>query len=151
MGENHGKNGLLCTDFLIRHIWQLFEGESDNVWSGLKTGDWEAQRSAEWQFPTDFPLCFLMFHLLFPQFLRVFPMFPLFFPVYCFRFYAQWLAQTCRVTFCDHKNRLFLHSYSGILTFDSTALFYFSSSKKISSRIYKDGNVIFQFAECAKI
>ena len=31
MGENHGKNELLCTDFLKRDIRQSFAGESCNV------------------------------------------------------------------------------------------------------------------------
>ena len=38
VGENHGKNGLLCTDLYIRHIWQSLVGECGNVWSCLKTG-----------------------------------------------------------------------------------------------------------------
>ena len=38
LGENHGKNRLLCTDFLIGHILQSFAGESGNK-SSLKTGD----------------------------------------------------------------------------------------------------------------
>ena len=31
VAENHGKNGLLSTDLLVRHIRQSFAGESGNV------------------------------------------------------------------------------------------------------------------------
>ena len=41
-----------------------------------------------------FPVCFLMFHLVFPQFLRVFPMFPLvLLPVYYFRSYVNYYTE----------------------------------------------------------
>ena len=103
------KNGLLCTDLLIRHS---FAGESGNVWSCLKTGDKVAQKSAEQQFPTcflHFPIRFLMFPHVFvlkllssqieikcvktKKFLWLFPMFPLvFLPVSNFRSYDRYYS-----------------------------------------------------------
>ena len=85
VGHNHGKNELLCTDFLVRHIRQSFAGESGESWVN------RVQLVTKWlrNLPSDnsiqcfpnFSIRFLMFHLLFPQFPGVFPMFSLFLPV----------------------------------------------------------------------
>ena len=85
VAENHGKNGLLSTDLLVRHIRQSFAGESGNVWNGLKTGDEVAQKSPTWQFPTcfpHFPYVSSCFTYCFPSVFGYFSWFPWYFPLF---------------------------------------------------------------------
>ena len=93
VGENHGKNELLSTDFLVRHIRQSFASQSGELWV-----NW-VKLMTKWlrNLPSDnsiqcfprFSIRFLMFHLLFSQFLGVFPMFSLFLSVPYFRSYGS--------------------------------------------------------------
>ena len=88
LGENHGKNGLLFTDFLIRHIRQSFTGESGNVMKPLKNwwlSDSEVRQVAiPYMFSPFPPYVSLCFTHCFRSFFGYFPCFPwcfLLFPI----------------------------------------------------------------------
>ena len=85
--EVHGKNGLLCTHLLIKHI-----RSHSRVNPTIYEVAWKLV--TKWlenpcMFPY-FPIRFLIFHQLFPQSLWVFPVFSLvFLSVFCFRSYKN--------------------------------------------------------------
>ena len=68
------KNGLPCTDLFMRHIQQLFVGDSSNVWSVWSENWWlSGSEICLVAIPYRFPPFPHRFHLLCPQFLWVFP------------------------------------------------------------------------------